>query len=225
MIDPRSCLALVARALVPLVLAIPALAAGPTLEQRLTRCVDEQNDAARLACYDRIASETSPATPAEPAVAPARSARAAAPAGTPGEVSPATAATTPAATTPATSGPAAPPGRPATAASEARPSAPSAATQQESFGLAGSELARKQVGEQGAPEVPEADRMTATVTQISKRPRGEMVFTLDNGQVWAQKSPRYFPLATGDQVTILRGALRSYRLIAGGRSTQVTRVE
>ena len=39
------------------------------------------------------------------------------------------------------------------------------------------------------PQAPAPKRMTATVTAIDKRPRGELVVTLDNGQVWAQKSP------------------------------------
>ena len=77
-----------------------------------------------------------------------------------------------------------------------------------------------------APQGPAPKRMSATVTAIDKRPRGELVVTLDNGQVWAQKSAdRYFPLKVGDPVAILSGALGSFRLIAGSRATAVTRVE
>ena len=51
--------------------------------------------------------------------------------------------------------------------------------------------------------------MSATVTAIDKRPRGELVVTLDNGQVWAQKNAeRYFPLEVGDPVAILAGVAR-----------------
>jgi hypothetical protein len=76
------------------------------------------------------------------------------------------------------------------------------------------------------PQGPAPKRTTATVTAIDKRPRGELVVTLDNGQVWAQKSPdRYFPLKVGDPVAILAGSLGSFRLIAGSRATPVTRVE
>jgi hypothetical protein len=76
------------------------------------------------------------------------------------------------------------------------------------------------------PQAPAPKRMSATVTVIDKRPRGELVVTLDNGQVWAQKNvDRYFPLEVGDPVEILAGALGSFRLIAGSRSTAVTRVQ
>ncbi|HKU13434.1 MAG TPA: hypothetical protein VJQ52_03510 [Steroidobacteraceae bacterium] len=69
------------------------------------------------------------------------------------------------------------------------------------------------------------DRMTATVAALEKRPRGELVFTLDNGQVWAQKSAgAYFPVQVGATVTVLAGTLGSFRLIAGSRATAVTRV-
>ena len=77
-----------------------------------------------------------------------------------------------------------------------------------------------------APQGPAPKRMSATVTAIDKRPRGELVVTLDNGQVWAQKSAdRYFPLKVGDPVAILSGSLGSFRLSAGSRATAVTRVE
>lgn len=76
------------------------------------------------------------------------------------------------------------------------------------------------------PQGPAPKRMSATVTAIDKRPRGELVVTLDNGQVWAQKSAdRYFPLEVGDPVEILAGSLGSFRLIAGSRATAVTRVQ
>jgi hypothetical protein len=76
------------------------------------------------------------------------------------------------------------------------------------------------------PQAPAPKRMSATVTAIDKRPRGELVVTLDNGQVWAQKSAdRYFPLEVGDSVAILAGSLGSFRLICGSRATAVTRVQ
>jgi hypothetical protein len=75
------------------------------------------------------------------------------------------------------------------------------------------------------PQSAAPKRMSATVTVIDKRPRGELVVTLDNGQVWAQKSAdRYFPLEVGDSVAILAGSLGSFRLICGSRATAVTRV-
>jgi hypothetical protein len=56
--------------------------------------------------------------------------------------------------------------------------------------------------------------------------RSELVVTLDNGQVWAQKEVgAYFPLKAGDPVAILAGTLGSFRLICGNRATAVTRVQ
>ena len=93
------------------------------------------------------------------------------------------------------------------------------------FGVQGSELARSRDDDK-----PQADsspkRISATVTAIEKRARGELVVTLDNGQVWAQKETgAYFPLKVGDPVSILAGTLGSFRLIAGNRATAVTRVQ
>lgn len=76
------------------------------------------------------------------------------------------------------------------------------------------------------PQAAAPKRISATVTAIDKQPRGELVVTLDNGQVWAQKNAdRYFPLKVGDPVAILAGSLGSFRLIAGSRATAVTRVQ
>ena len=95
----------------------------------------------------------------------------------------------------------------------------------ETFGVHGSELARNRDDDQ--PEAESAPkRISATVTGIEKRARGELVVTLDNGQVWAQKEiGAYFPLKVGDPVAILAGTLGSFRLIAGNRATAVTRVQ
>jgi hypothetical protein len=94
------------------------------------------------------------------------------------------------------------------------------------FGVSGSEVARKRgaAREENAP--PEVKRLDATVTAIARQPRGELILTLDNGQVWAQKTATsYFPVAPGDRVMITAGALGSYRLTTSGRSTPVTRIK
>ena len=95
----------------------------------------------------------------------------------------------------------------------------------DTFGVHGSELARNR--DDGKPESEAAPkRISATVKAIEKRARGELVVTLDNGQVWAQKEVgAYFPLKVGDPVAILAGTLGSFRLIAGSRATAVTRVQ
>jgi len=106
-----------------------------------------------------------------------------------------------------------------------RDTRPAAAASSEDFGVRGSELARKR--DAAVPEQERApQRIDARVTGISKRPRGELVFTLDNGQLWVQKAAgAHFPIKVGDPVTILAGTLGSFRLVVGNRSTQVTRVQ
>ena len=96
---------------------------------------------------------------------------------------------------------------------------------QQAFGVQGSELARGRVdGDEKHETAPK--KIAATVTAIEKRPRGELVFTLDNGQVWAQKEMgAYFPVKVGDPVSILAGTLGSFRLVAANRATAVTRVQ
>lgn len=130
----------------------PALAADDDLSKRIAACTREQDDARRLACFDR------------------------------------------------------------------------AATPEEAFGVHGSELARNR-DDSGATTQESAKRVTANVTGIEKRTRGELVVTLDNGQIWAQKEVgAYFPIKVGDPATILAGSLGSYRLVVANRATAVTRV-
>jgi hypothetical protein len=93
------------------------------------------------------------------------------------------------------------------------------------FGVEGSELARNRDDAKPQADSP-PKRISATVKAIDKRSRGELVVTLDNGQVWAQKEVgAYFPLKVGDAVSILAGTLGSFRLVAGNRATAVTRVQ
>ena len=149
--------------LAAVVFAQATLAADDDLPQLIAACTREQNDARRLACFDRAAAPQSAVTPKVEAT--------------------------------------------------------------ETFGVQGSELARSRDDDkpesQAAPK-----RISATVTAIEKRARGELVVTLDNGQVWAQKDVgAFFPLKVGDSVAILAGTLGSFRLIAGKRATAVTRVQ
>jgi len=191
--------------------------ASTPLEERFLACAQERDNAARLACYDRVASAGRP--PAHSVTLPATPSRVAAGVGD-----------------------AAPPGPEAVergdgnipeAGAAANP-AGEPASGQEQFGVPGSELARRremvqresdrQADRQGDSQA-DPDRLNATVVALSARPRGERIVTLDNGQVWVQKTPQYISIEAGDSVTILKGALRSYRLVAGGRSTAVTRIE
>ena len=74
-------------------------------------------------------------------------------------------------------------------------------------------------------KLPELKEITATVTAVRAKPYGELVITLDNGQVWAEiASGSKIRVKAGDSVKIETGALNSFVLIANGRSSKVSRV-
>ena len=96
-------------------------------------------------------------------------------------------------------------------------------SKEERFGLRGDlkeEKAKK------APELAELKELRATVTKVAAKPYGELILTLDNGQVWYEiQANSGIRVKTGDQVTIRSGALGSYSVVApNGRSSKVTRV-
>ena len=74
---------------------------------------------------------------------------------------------------------------------------------------------------------PEVKQIEARVTAVRKRPTGEQVLTLDNGQVWQQtevsQQPQY---SSGDMVVIRRGLLGSFLLAPskGGASSRARRI-
>ena len=72
----------------------------------------------------------------------------------------------------------------------------------------------------------ELKEITAKVTEVGARPHGELVVTLDNGQVWAERTVNAkIKVKVGDTVKIEAGALGSFLLIApNGRSSKVSRV-
>jgi len=72
----------------------------------------------------------------------------------------------------------------------------------------------------------ELKEITGKVTEVGTRPHGEVVVTLDNGQVWAERSASSkIKVKVGDTVRIESGALGSFLLIApNGRSSKVARV-
>jgi cytochrome c1 len=112
-----------------------------------------------------------------------------------------------------------------TAAAAATAAAPpaTAAAPDERFGYRG-DIAREELDQKAANEG--SERMEATITEVSSRPRGELVITLNNGQVWAQRTPDpKMRLKVGDQVTIKKASMGSFMLVAGGRSSRVTRVQ
>lgn len=70
-------------------------------------------------------------------------------------------------------------------------------------------------------------RMLAVVSRVGTRAGGELVVTLDNGQVWVQNQPGDYPVKPGDSIEIDVGAVGSYVLWspAHRRATKVTRVD
>lgn len=156
----------------------------------LTPCVEIADDAARLACYDRVAGRA--------AAAPVTS--------TPAAAASATAAPTAAASAtaaPATAAPATTVVPPATAASGNDPVA--------EFGL--SQQAIKQRDPEGW-----VDSISGTVRGVTQNASGRYVVELDNGQVWAQAETDAYPvLKAGDAISIRRAAVGSF-VLTGPRS-------
>lgn len=118
---------------------------------------------------------------------------------------------------------------PPAAAPAAATAAPAAATQsaQDKFGYRGN-LARAELDKKSAEERQEFEQMTAKVSELGTLPRGELLLTLDNGQVWQQKSgDRAMRIKVGDDVTIHRASLGSFLLTsqAANGSMRVTRVK
>ncbi len=69
---------------------------------------------------------------------------------------------------------------------------------------------------------------TAVVTATRKRPYGQVVVTLDNGEVWSERYASHgFLIREGDTVTVRKSRFSSaYRLIdENGKSYDVTRLE
>lgn len=98
-------------------------------------------------------------------------------------------------------------------------------TAEEKFGARG-DLARAQE-RKANPVKPRLERLEAKVTAIVARPGGELVVTLDNGQVWQQlPTGESFRLAVGDSVIVKPGALGSYFMTSPhGRSVKVKRTK
>ncbi len=71
----------------------------------------------------------------------------------------------------------------------------------------------------------EIDEINASVTDIKRRARNELIVYLSNGQVWGQVSPRYLTIKNGDGVVVRRGRMGGYILTTErGGSTRVKRL-
>jgi len=189
----------------------------------LRKCTAESNDAKRLACFDReMTSLMSGAGATAKAAPPPAATTAAAPGASPAApkaAPPAPSATAPAAAT-ATAAAAA-----AAAPAAKAPAATAAASDttlsaEERFGLSDEQQRKKE----NQPEPDKVDHLNGTVTALSKRPQGELVVTLDNKQVWAQRYPESFVVNVGDTVTIKSTFIGSYLMVLRGQTTRVSRV-
>jgi len=194
-------------------LGLPTLAAGQSAEElppELLACAEETDVARRLECFDRemanLRSAPDEAAPPMPAAVPEPEPVVAetAPAVDPVPASVTDVAAAPAATTAVAAG--------AVATVEAAPlpaPAPEPETQPDpgdDFGLP----------DEGPNEI------RGKVADIMKRPYGELVILLDNGQIWEQKHrDNRFRLDIGDDVTISEGLISGYRLTGGNRNNSI----
>lgn len=71
------------------------------------------------------------------------------------------------------------------------------------------------------------DELHSRVAKLTKNPRGQLRFTLENGQVWKQNGSEHFSVKENDQIIIMRGVFDSFRLKKSGtnRTIQVSRVK
>lgn len=72
----------------------------------------------------------------------------------------------------------------------------------------------------------ESGVLTGTIRALRQGPRGELIFTLDNDQVWRQAEPSpNISFSVGEAVHIEHGAMTSLWLVANhGRKTKVKRI-
>jgi hypothetical protein len=107
----------------------------------------------------------------------------------------------------------------AAAASAPQAAAPSVAPAeaQAKFGYRGA-IARKDLEEQARAN-PGAERMDAEVVELERRPHGQLVLTLDNGQVWAQKTAETARVKVGDRIAIKKGSFNSFLLVLPNNTT------
>jgi len=109
---------------------------------------------------------------------------------------------------------------PAVVAETAAPPA-STSAMVDAFGMT-PELARSKPETEKEAELRE---ISAIVVNVSRRPRGELVVTLDNGQTWTEKDAEHgFRVKVGDTVVIRKGArFGGYRMVGRGRRASAVR--
>jgi hypothetical protein len=111
-------------------------------------------------------------------------------------------------------------------ATEPAPPAAPPITPEERFGRTG-DIAMEDSKRAAAAQGPSIKELTATVVSLSRRSYGELVMTLDNGQVWVQQGPdARFTIGLREKVVIKAGVLNAFTAIApNGRTTRVIRLK
>lgn len=186
--------------------ALASLASGvcsaQSLAESLSACTSVADEKSRLECYDdhMVRAGKKIAAPGSAARAPSSTSASAPSAVAPPPASvPTPAPKRQATTTPSTSG---------------------------EFGLEGDALRKKRASETGE-EATQRQELTARVTGVSERARGEHRIELDNGQVWEEtQRTGGQPPAAGEAVTIKRGAMGSFFLTRkSGLGLRVKRIK
>ena len=98
--------------------------------------------------------------------------------------------------------------------------ASSTASQREaSFGL--------EQTERRAPRKPDTlEEIQSTIAALRRKDRQELIFLLENDQIWIQDVHRNMTAEVGDRVTIRRGRMGGYILtVDGGASSRVVRIK
>jgi hypothetical protein len=88
---------------------------------------------------------------------------------------------------------------------------------QAKFGYRGA-IARKDLEEQARAN-PGSERIDAAVIELERRPHGQLVLTLDNGQVWAQKTAETARVKVGDRIAIKKASFNSFLMVLPNNTT------
>ncbi len=182
-----------------------ATAAESDLAERMLACAAETDEGPRLACYDRESAAVGDASADKESAVSTQAAAA-------------TAATTASAAETASEAEAA-----AAVSASVVAAEPNEAELEEEFGMT-RELAKSNPDYEAGPELRE---LNAVVVAVSKRPGGQKIVTLENGQVWVEKMAVFgFRVEVGDTILLKKGNFGGYRMVGRGRrASQVRRVE
>lgn len=113
------------------------------------------------------------------------------------------------------------------AADAAAAAAAVAATQARAAEQKQAQFGRESMRDPPPPDVPAAESLEATVTEVFTDAGRRLVFLLDNGQVWRQAGTAFaVPPKAGTVVVVKRGSFGSFRLLVPARNQviQVVRV-